>query len=69
MLTGWRTYNNGSKKYYGTDGSLYKNKWLTYNGHKYYFDSMGYMATGLTKIGNSYYRFDKYGKFIKQENF
>lgn len=70
MHTGWLNINNGNDwRFYDLNGVEYKNKWLTYNGYKYYFDSMGYMTTGLTKIGNSYYRFGEDGKFIKKENF
>ena len=50
--------------YYGSDGEMYKDKWLTENGKKYYFGSDGVMkcdTLSSVKIDGKLYDFDENG--------
>lgn len=58
--TGFRSYGfqnlNGKTYYFGKAGTMYKNKWLTYNKRRYYFKKNGVMATGwVTNKGTRFY--------------
>ena len=52
---------DGSYYYYKSGTGLLKNKWLTTNGKKYYFDEDGKRVTGWQTIGKYTYFFSKKG--------
>ena len=43
--------------YTDKDGKYLQSTWCTINGHKYYFDSEGYMVTGCCKVDGIWYMF------------
>ncbi len=62
---------NGRAVYFDDDnGAMKRNVWFTVENpnsdtdryYKYFADSNGYLATGLTQIGDKYYYFDETGK-------
>ena len=65
----YRAQNSGFFKvkkktcYARPNGKLYKKKWLTMDGKKYYFDEKGIMATGDKYIKGKYYHFSKSGVY------
>ena len=68
MVTGWFKYTapNGSFSwwsYAGSDGALYKNKWLNQGGKWYYFDDNGMMLYDAENymIDGNLYSFDSSG--------
>lgn len=59
--TGWLS-TTGGKCYFGSDGRMYTNVWLSFtDGKKYYFQSNGTAATGITTVGGAEYKFDENG--------
>lgn len=60
-------YKDWHYHYLDNNGKVYRNKWLYYNGHWYYFDWNGNMVTGYCNIydkkaqENKAYKFDENG--------
>lgn len=67
MKTGM--YKVGKATYYsGTNGKVFRKKWLTKDGDKYYFQQDGKMAQyKWLKIGNKYYFFLKSGRLARNQ--
>ncbi len=59
--TGTWKENSKGKWYEYEDGSYPKDKWLTIDNDKYYFNSNGYAVTGWQQIKNKWYLFDQNG--------
>ncbi len=58
--SGWQKYDKGYK-WRSKNGTFVKNAWKTIHGHRYYFDSNGYRATGIMKINGKKYHFSPSG--------
>ena len=67
VLNKWIQPYEGSLTYYyaGYDGKLKTNGWASINGSWYYFDSEGYMETGLIVDKGVTYFLDHNGRLIK----
>lgn len=51
----------GNYYYVDSDGIRQKG-WITWNGHRYYFGKNGKAATGKTKVGGVFYKFNNKGQ-------
>ncbi|MCC8044219.1 MAG: cell wall hydrolase [Clostridiales bacterium] len=52
----WKQNTDGSYSWYSSSGKLARSKWIK---SKYYVDADGIRVTGLQKIGDNYYYFNK----------
>ena len=69
---GWKKYGSGKKlkyRYFAKDGVMQTGWFTDKDGSKYYLetsgDSIGYRATGITKVDSTVYNFGNSGKMIK----
>ena len=60
---GWQKNNKGWW-YQNADGSYPENEFKTIGGHKYYFETDGYMVTGWLNLDKTYYLFDDNGHML-----
>ena len=58
---------NGNKISFYKKGTMLKDRWLNYNGTKYYFGHDGYAYKGSHKINNKVYVFDTEGRLIQNK--
>ncbi len=56
--------DDGKYYYFGKDGVLQKNRWITVGGKRYHLSSKGYRQTGWFKDGTKYYYLDSKGRMV-----